>query len=134
MFAKPDVGSDIEVVTATPNPSQPFALPNKHRGTVVKSFKWVGDYDFCLTTGDSAFPVRVIDIRYVKEMTYLDGTAANPRTDIAAVPKIQSWTVEGSKGDIYIVTNDDGKWACDCVAGRFGRHCKHVEKIKKECN
>ena len=133
MFAKPDVGSEIVITTCTPNPTQPFALPKTYQGTVVKSFKWAGDHDFCLTTGDSAFPVRVIDIRYVKEMTYRDGTAATPTTDTAAVPKIQSWTVEGSKGDMYIVTNDDGKWACDCVAGRFGRHCKHVDKIKREC-
>lgn len=133
MFSKPAVGAEIEVVTNTPNPAQPFALPKRHIGTVVQSFKWVGDHDFCITTSDSAFPVRVVDIRYVKEMKYINGAAVSSVV-ATAVPKIQSWTVEGSKGDIYIVTNDDGKWACDCVAGRFGRHCKHVEKIKKECN
>lgn len=133
MFSKPAIGSEIEILTNTPNPSQPFALPNRYVGTVVQSFKWVGDHDFCLTTGDSAFPVRVVDIRYVKEMKFVDGSIASETSAKAAVPKIQSWSVEGSKGDIYIVTNDDGKWACDCVAGRFGRHCKHVDKIKKQC-
>ena len=133
MYAKPTVGSDVEITTNTPNSTQPFALPNRYRGTVVQSFKWVGDHDFCLTTGDSAFPVRVVDIRCVKDMKYADGSAAIEKANSVAVPKIQSYSVEGSKGDIYIVTNDDGKWACDCVAGRFGRHCKHVDKIKKQC-
>jgi hypothetical protein len=131
MFAKPKIGSDIEIVTTTPNPAQPFALPKRHRGTVVKPFNWVGDHDFCLTTGDSAFPVRVVDIRYVKEMKFIDGTEAVITE--TAVPKIRSWTVDGSKGNQYIVTNDDGKWSCDCVAGKFGRHCKHVEQLKREC-
>jgi len=132
MFTKPDIGSDIEIITNTPNPAQPHALPNRYRGRVVIPFKWINEYDFCLTTGDSAFPVRVVDIRNVTEIKYLDGSIA-VQTEYTAVPKIQSYTVEGSKGDVYIVTNDNGKWACDCVAGKFGRYCKHVEKIKKEC-
>lgn len=129
MFAKPEIGSEIEVVTNTPNLTQPFAIPRRYRGTVVKAFNWAGDYDFCLTTGDRAFPVRVIDIRYVKEMKLLDGTEAATQAE-TAVPKIRSWTVDGSKGNTYIVTNDNGKWSCDCVAGKFGRHCKHVDQIK----
>lgn len=132
MFAKPEVGSEIEITTNTTNPGLTFSLPNRYRGRVVTPFKWINEHDFCLTTGDSAFPVRVVDIRNVTEIKYVDGSIAI-QTEYTAVPKIQNWTVEGSKGDIYIVTNDNGKWACDCVAGRFNRYCKHVEKIKKEC-
>lgn len=130
MYAKPDVGSEIEILTNTPNPAQPFALPRRYRGTVVKPFNWVSEYDVCISTGDSSFPVRVVDIRHVKEMKFIDGSVAVEQP--AAVPKVQSWTVDGSKGNQYIVTNDDGKWSCDCVAGRFGRHCKHVESIKNQ--
>jgi len=131
MFAKPEIGSEIEIITNTPSPGQPFALPRNYRGTVVKPFNWIDDYDFCLTTSDSAFPVRIVDIRNVKEMKFIDGTEATVAE--TAVPKIRSWTVDGSKGNQYIVTNDNGKWSCDCVAGKFGRHCKHVEKAKIEC-
>ena len=134
MYTKPAVGSEIEIVTNTPNPVQPFALPRRYIGRVVEPFKWVNDNDICITTGDSAFPVRVVDIRYVKEMTYLDGTIASQRTEVTAVPKIQTWTVEGSKGDVYIVTRDGDQWACDCVAGRFNRSCKHVAAIKCRAN
>lgn len=130
-FAKPTIGSDVEVVTDTPNPSQPFALPKHYRGRVVQPFKWVGPDDFCLTTGDSYFPVRVINIKYVKDLTYVDGSIATT-TEAKAVPKIESWSVEGSKGDIYIVTRDGDKWSCDCVAGKFNRSCKHVLSIQKQ--
>lgn len=129
MYSKPEIGSEIEFFSNTPNPTQPFALPSYRRGTVVQPFKWVDDYDFCVTTGEADFPVRVVDIRYVSDLKYITGSESE---DPVAIPKIQSWTVQGSKGDIYIVTNDDGKWGCDCVAGRFGRHCKHVKQIKEK--
>ena len=132
-YAIPEVGSEIEFISHTPNPGQPFALPNRYQGTVVQSFKWAGDHDFCITTGDRTFPVRIVDIRYVREMKHINSSTVPTQAELTAVPKILSWTTEGSKGDVYIVTNDDGKWACDCVAGQFGRHCKHVEKIKREC-
>jgi hypothetical protein len=130
-FNKPEVGSDIEVVTATPNPSQPFALPKHYRGRVVQPFKWAGPNDFCMTTDQADFPVRVIDISYVKELKYVDGTVATT-VEVKPVPKIESWTVDGSKGDVYIVTRDGTKWSCDCVAGKFNRHCKHVSLIQKQ--
>jgi hypothetical protein len=128
-FAKPEVGSEIEITTNTPNPTLPNALPNYYRGKVVTPFKWINEYDFCLSTNDRSFPVRVVDIRHVTQMKFVDGSAA-VQTEYTPVPKIESWTVEGSKDNVYIVTRDNGKWSCDCVAGKFNRHCKHVAAIQ----
>jgi hypothetical protein len=128
-YAKPEIGAEIEIVTNTPNPTQPFALPNTYRGIVVKALKWVTPDDFCMTTDRPEFPVRVVDIKNVASLRFLDGSEAK-QIEVRSVPKIQSWTVEGSKGDVYIVTKDNDKWACDCVAGRFGRNCKHVASIQ----
>jgi len=128
-FAKPEIGSEIEITTNTPNLALPLASNQQHRGKVVTAFKWVGEHDFCLTTGDSAFAVRVIDIRHVTEMKYVDGFTAET-VELKPVPPIESWTVTGSKGDVYIITRDSDKWSCDCVAGRFNRHCKHVSQIQ----
>jgi hypothetical protein len=44
----------------------------------------------------------------------------------------ESWEVPGSKGKIYTVTRKDNQWSCTCVAGSFGKACKHVQAKKEE--
>jgi hypothetical protein len=46
--------------------------------------------------------------------------------------KKQTFSVEGSKGKIYEIVNDGGKWSCSCPAFGFsrGNGCKHIIQIK----
>jgi hypothetical protein len=46
----------------------------------------------------------------------------------------KEWKVDGSKGNVYSVVNDDGFWSCSCPAHGFGRgkDCKHIKQIKDE--
>ena len=46
--------------------------------------------------------------------------------------KKQTFSVEGSKGKIYEVVNDGGKWSCSCPAYGFsrGNGCKHINNLK----
>ena len=43
-----------------------------------------------------------------------------------------TFKVEGSRGNIYKVVNDNGVWTCSCPAHGFGRgkDCKHIKNIK----
>lgn len=40
------------------------------------------------------------------------------------------WTVKGSKGDEYKVTESGGNFQCSCSGFRFRGACKHVESIR----
>jgi hypothetical protein len=40
------------------------------------------------------------------------------------------WTVTGSKGDNYIVSEQNGQWSCSCSGFTFRGRCRHVEDIK----
>lgn len=42
----------------------------------------------------------------------------------------QEYLVEGSKGAIYKVVSQDGKWTCTCSGFGFRKSCKHVTDIK----
>ena len=44
----------------------------------------------------------------------------------------KTYKVEGSKGNSYMVLNDEGIWTCSCPAHGFGRgkDCKHIKNIK----
>jgi hypothetical protein len=49
-----------------------------------------------------------------------------PREELKMVS--QSWTVTGSKGDTYTVTEEDGQLTCSCAGFRFRGACKHAVK------
>ena len=46
-------------------------------------------------------------------------------------PQGQTWSVRGSKGDIYTVSLSDGRWACTCQGYLFRSHCKHIGQLSK---
>lgn len=45
---------------------------------------------------------------------------------------VQSWPIEGSKGDSYTVSVDEnGCYGCSCPVWKFKRlECKHILKLK----
>ena len=48
----------------------------------------------------------------------------------AAEPEGRSWTVAGSKGAEYTVTDDQGKWTCTCPAAKWqAGDCKHIKSL-----
>jgi hypothetical protein len=133
-FAIPTVGSDIEVCMA--NPLMPTARypgepdRNWYRGKVMRSLKWMSPDMFCLSTDIPESPIRILDQDRILDLRYVDGGEAE-QVEVAEKPKFQMWQVDGSKDNVYTVTLDNGKWSCDCVAGRFNRPCKHVKKIQE---
>jgi len=48
------------------------------------------------------------------------------------IESIQSWTVEGSKGNKYTVTLNGENWACTCVGYGWRRKCKHIQ-LQRAC-
>jgi hypothetical protein len=45
-------------------------------------------------------------------------------------PKVNSWTVAGSKGSTYVVTETGGRYTCTCTGFQFRKSCKHLGMIK----
>ena len=52
----------------------------------------------------------------------------NPYANI----KSKTYNITGSRGDKYIVTNHNGRFSCDCPAGKFRGACKHSTQVQKE--
>ena len=40
------------------------------------------------------------------------------------------WEVQGSKGDVYKVTEAQGQLSCTCSGFKFRGDCKHVKSVK----
>ena len=52
----------------------------------------------------------------------------NPYANI----KSETYTITGSRGDKYTVTNRNGNFSCNCPAGKFRGYCKHSTQVQKE--
>ena len=92
---------------------------NLYTGVVVPNPKWVGDDCLCFKTDDN--PLRIILKKNIV------GLAQKVKEQVT---KIQTWTFEGSKGNKYTVTNDNGRYDCSCLGFQFRRNCKHVVAAK----
>lgn len=42
----------------------------------------------------------------------------------------RNWTVAGSKGSIYTVTENNGLWTCTCSGFKFRNQCRHVTELQ----
>lgn len=133
----PEVGTEVDVCMK--NPLMPTArfkgMPDSYwyRGQILQSLKWMTDDMFCLSSGDPQSPIRILDKDRVLDLRPVDGSAAM-QVAVEAKPNIQIWQIEGSKGTVYNVTLNDGKWSCDCPASSFrrGTICKHIKQAQAE--
>ena len=58
-----------------------------------------------------------------------DLSAAADLVEDQAQTQGETWTVQGSKGDQYIVSRDSGRWSCTCPGHGFRGRCRHVDEV-----
>lgn len=44
-------------------------------------------------------------------------------------PEGRVWTVKGSKGDEYQVSESNGEYSCTCSGFKFRSKCRHVDEV-----
>ena len=47
-------------------------------------------------------------------------------------PEGRVWQVQGSKGDVYKVSELNGNYSCTCSGFKFRGDCKHVKSIQSQ--
>ena len=52
--------------------------------------------------------------------------------EVLGIESFPSWTVDGSKGNTYIVEKIGDKYHCNCTGYGFRGKCKHSEQIKEQ--
>ena len=72
---------------------------------------------------------REVDREYsLSELNQIWDKICKPAPDNS----ILKYDVDGSKGVVYKVVNNKGKWTCSCPASTFKRgECKHILSLKK---
>lgn len=94
----------------------------EYTGTVVHE-KWYGDDKIGLTTDVRGYPIRVLSRANIVEVSgaKVDYQPAKSSREVI--------TVQGSKGQTYIVTKENGKASCTCPGYSFRKSCKHVQEL-----
>ena len=101
---------------------------NEFTGTIVEAHKAIGSGQIGITAHEQynpEFSLRVIDIDRI--VGFEDSAEA-----AQAKSEYKTWTVKGSKGSEYLVTQERGQYSCTCPGFGFRRACKHVDEIKEE--
>lgn len=104
-------------------------------GVVGKSDSWNNPDTFVLNVGCEHVPKRVISLEHVVALAYADGKRGETTVSgTTAKVKERVFKVKSSKGSEHLVILRGKKFTCDCVAGGFGRECKHVKAVKEQAN
>jgi hypothetical protein len=133
-YQKPKVGSKIRVTVKNPFHNVMvcfYPSTSEYIGTVLPSDEWMSDLEFNLS-GDKNFPVRGIALQSVIDIKpFNEGGEVNFTT--VSATKMQKFSIKSSKGDkTYVVTVDEGRWSCNCVAGMYRKksQCRHIEEAQ----
>jgi hypothetical protein len=129
----PNVGDCVEIECVNPayerrhvyenswsiNPTETFV------GTVMAKQKWQKDdvinlsADFGKSGFRQIYVSRILKIQNGQSTTKMEPKPINQQT--------RTWTVEGSKGHKYTVTESNGHRRCTCVGFDFRKTCKHIK-------
>jgi hypothetical protein len=122
----PAVGSRVRVTTRHKEifywATKPYR-EHLYEGEVVASNKWDQPNSFKLFTGNPDWPDSVIHVDNVHDIQYIKG---GPGQSVES--KNKTWTVTGSRGDKYVITQSGTKFTCTCSGFQFRRQCKHVKE------
>jgi hypothetical protein len=94
-----------------------------YSGEFVAVPAWVDYPAVALTTGERKFKFRIIPKDVIIS---IDG---NAHVEEIKTPRSQTFTVAGSKGNVYTVSVEGKNKTCTCPAFQFRRSCKHIAQI-----
>jgi len=92
-----------------------------YTGNIIPNPSWVPADSICLTTGDPAFPFRIL-----KKESIVGNTSP-----ISSSKPYRTFTVtsKGRASQPYTVTKDGSTYSCTCVGFSYRRDCKHVHAV-----
>lgn len=128
-FAIPDPGCKVAITFEFPSYVLGSPKVNKTTitGIVEKATKFTPpNFVRLLTDFDSPVRVREIPVERITELQYNDGRIA---AKSQASEQTKNWTVQGSRGNQYVVVRSNNSWSCTCPGFQFRKTCRHI----KEC-
>jgi hypothetical protein len=119
MILVKEITDDWTGVTRSPNHT--YLMDDKME-KIIGYFKWHNPNDFELSRSQIK-----LDRRYRKFKILQTGYVfANEK------PQTKTWEIEGSKGNKYVVLQDELGYNCSCIGFKYHGKCKHIAKVTNE--
>lgn len=126
----PEPGTPVQIRTRNPQWANRGAYMFEvqefidYTGTVYPQQKWQATEPVInITTTIPWMPFRVIPLSWIED---LQVGGASVQIDLPKATETRVWTVEGSRGNTYTVTQQGSKMSCTCPGFQFRRHCRHI--------
>ena len=119
----------MRVTTSNPSYFEPnryaFEQPKTlvYEGEQMPAPKWAANGSIALATGNPAWPFRLIDPSIIIAID--DQPTASPKP----VSSIRTVSVNGSKGQSYVVTIAPSGKTCSCTGYGFRKNCRHLNMV-----
>ena len=119
----------MRVTTSNPSYFEPnryaFDQPKTlvYEGESLPIPKWAATGSIALSTGNPKWPFRLIDVSIIISID------DQPQLEPKQVSSTRTVTVEGSKGQSYVVTVAPSGKSCTCSGFSFRRNCKHLNMV-----
>ena len=91
-------------------------------GVVIKSPSWLAPDMIAIAPGANGQPFRVISTKHIVE----SGEVVVTKT----AEEVQTWTIQGSRGNEYTVMRTGNGYSCTCPGFTFRKSCKHLSQVE----
>jgi len=86
---------------------------------------WQKNQAINLATGDEFFPMRTLAMTDIVEIKRGSEIVPVPLPMTSDHP-VKSWTINGSKNQVYTITEKNGQRTCTCLGFNYRQTCKHI--------
>lgn len=137
MFDKPEIGTNVKVTTdwsdfysGCVDHLRAIRKRNTLIGEVVSGEEFDDPNSFRIATNNSTYPISIVSLKQVVQLINIDSCVEMDGDAVVEEARNETWTVDGSKGNVYTITVKDEYWTCSCLGFSFRRQCKHINERK----
>lgn len=98
------------------------------KGRVIARPRWLRPDEIAVANPQHLDGISVINLNRVVDLRDQNGVAI-PFT----LPDVndRTWTVPGSKDNLYTVTRQAGNFKCTCPGFQFRHNCRHITEVQQ---
>ena len=97
-------------------------------GEILNSIKWLKPDEMALTNPAHPNGFSILHKKNILWIKDADGRKAAVKID----SDYKQWTVQGSKGNSYLVIRQKGQYNCTCPGYTYRKSCRHIVEVGNE--
>ena len=97
-------------------------------GEILNNIKWLQPDEIAVTNPKHPNGFSIIHKKNILWIQDLQGKKSTVKID----PEYQQRTVQGSKGNEYLVIRSKGQYNCTCPGFTYRKSCRHITEVGNE--